>query len=80
MRIIYYVEEKEISKLDSNNTFEYVSSDLINVRSYKIIENELKNIDYVRIDKQYPIEEELREHLEWRKLVKLCEEIKFVKL
>ena len=80
MRTLYYVEEKEISKLDSNNTFEYVSSGLIKVRVYEIIENQLKKIHYVQILDEFPLEEELKEDLEWKSIISIDEEIKFVKL
>ena len=78
MRIIYYVEEKETTKL--NEHFEYVSSGLIKVRVYEIIENQLKKIHYVQILDEFPLEEELKEDLEWKSIISIDEEIKFVKL
>jgi hypothetical protein len=80
MKTLYYVEEKEITKLDTNNNFEYVCSDLNLIRVYEIKGEELKQIHFVKISDSFDVEEELREDMEWKEKIKSDENIKFVKL
>jgi hypothetical protein len=80
MRTLYYVEEKEITKLDTNNSFEYVCSDLNLIRVYEIKGEELRQIHFVKILNEYNLEEQLREDMEWKEKINIDEEIKFVKL